>query len=248
MAPSILRYHEIAEAGSRILNPFTEAKLALLGALCRFGAADRLLDLACGKAELLSTWSSRYGIAGTGVDLSDLFLDAGHARAAELGVSDRVTLVKGDAGEYVEPGHDVVSCIGATWIGGGLVGTLRLMRRSVRPGGLLLVGEPFWHAEPPDEAYAGSYGKRGDFVTLAGTHDRFTEAGCELVEMVLADHDSWDRYAAAQWFAVERWLAENPDHEDAPWMAEMVRDARREYLAYGRRYFGWGVFVLRAPR
>jgi hypothetical protein len=117
----------------------------------------------------------------------------------------------------------------------------------VRPDGLLLVGEPFWIDEPPDAAYEGGYGKRGDFVTLAGTHDRFEEAGCELVEMVLADHDSWDRYAAGQWYAVERWLAANPDHEDAPGMGEMMRDSRREYLTYGRRYFGWGVFVLRAP-
>jgi 2-polyprenyl-3-methyl-5-hydroxy-6-metoxy-1,4-benzoquinol methylase len=130
MAPSIFRYHEISEANSRILNPITEAKLALVGELCRFGSGDRLLDLACGKAELLATWASRYGVTGTGVDLSDLFLEAGRARVAELGVAERVTLIKGDAGEYVEPGHDVVSCIGATWIGGGLVGTLELMRVS----------------------------------------------------------------------------------------------------------------------
>jgi len=139
----------------------------------------------------------------------------------------------------------VVSCIGATWIGGGLVGTLELMRRSLRPEGLLAVGEPYWIDEPPDEAYDSDYGKRGEFVTLAGTLERFEAAGCVLVEMVLADPDSWDRYAAAQWFTVDRWLAANPDHEDAPWVGEALRESRRAYLAFGRRYFGWGVFLLR---
>ena len=30
-----LRYHEIAEGNHRILNPFTEEKLMLLGQICR---------------------------------------------------------------------------------------------------------------------------------------------------------------------------------------------------------------------
>src|SRR5215469_10414694 len=35
-SPSMsLRYHEIAEAGHRILNPFTATKLDLLGDICR---------------------------------------------------------------------------------------------------------------------------------------------------------------------------------------------------------------------
>jgi hypothetical protein len=47
-----LRQHEIAEAGHRILNPFTEEKLMLLGEVCRAGSGTRILDLCCGKGEL----------------------------------------------------------------------------------------------------------------------------------------------------------------------------------------------------
>jgi hypothetical protein len=31
--------------------------------------------------------------------------------------------------------------------------------------------------------------------------------------MVLADQDSWDRYEAAQWLIIRRWLDANPDDE-----------------------------------
>jgi hypothetical protein len=41
----------------------------------------------------------------------------------------------------------------------------------------------------------------------------FGELGWDLVEMVLADEDSWDRYVAAQWFTVRTWLDTNPDDE-----------------------------------
>lgn len=37
-----------------------------------------------------------------------------------------------------------VSCVGGTWIAGGLAGTLELMRRPLLAVGLLLVGEPVW--------------------------------------------------------------------------------------------------------
>ncbi|MFO8076086.1 MAG: hypothetical protein R6T85_08205, partial [Egibacteraceae bacterium] len=62
-----LRYHELAEAGHRILNPFSEAKLDLLGDVAPPPVGGRHLDLACGKGELLCRWARRFGGHGTGV-------------------------------------------------------------------------------------------------------------------------------------------------------------------------------------
>jgi SAM-dependent methyltransferase len=239
----ILRQHEIAEAGHRILNPFTEDKLMLLGDVCRLGPGQRHLDLACGKGEMLVRWSDMYGTVGEGVDISETFLAAAHDRARELGVSDRVTFRHGDAAKDVpaDASFDVVSCIGATWIGGGITGTIELMRPALRPGGLLLIGEPFWSAAPPD----GIPAQLAEFTSLAGTLDRLETAGLNLVEMVLADRDSWDRYVAAQWWTVDEWLRANPAHPDAAAMRRYLTDSRRAHLTYQRELLGWGVFVCR---
>jgi hypothetical protein len=185
-----------------------------------------------------------------GVDSSEVFLAAAHARAEELGVADRVRFVLGDAGEPGAGGgggeaYEVVSCIGATWIGGGLAGTIALMRASLAPGGLMLVGEPYWNDPPPEPAYEAIGLGREDFTSLPGTLERIESTGMELVEMVLADGDSWDRYVAAQWWTVERWLTANPDHPGAPHMRRYLTGSRRSHLTYQRRYLGWGVFVLR---
>lgn len=238
-----MQYYEIAEAGHRILNPFTEEKLMLLGEVCRLRAGQRQLDLACGKGEMLCRWAARFGIGGVGVDQSEVFLAAAKSRAGELGVADRVSFQHGDAAAFsVQPGsYDVVSCIGATWIGGGLAGTVDLMRPAMRPGGLMLIGEPYWNEHPPP-GYAAS----GDFVSLVGTLDRFEAAGMELVEMVLADGDSWDRYVAAQWWTVTEWLRANPGDPQAPAMRSFLDETRRSHLEYQRRYLGWGVFVLKS--
>jgi hypothetical protein len=64
--------------------------------------------------------------------------------------------------------------------------------------------------------------------------------------MVLADQDSWDRYEAAHWWTTHEWLRGNPDDPDAPGVHDMLARSYREYLAYTRRYLGWGVFALKA--
>ena len=249
-----LRFHEISEESHRILNPFTEEKLMLLGDVCDLQAGMRQLDLACGKGEMLCRWAERYGLTGTGVDISEVFLQAARERAQELGVADKVSFVQGDAGAYPQNEHafDIVSCIGATWIGSGLVGTLELMKRALNDkGGLLLVGEPYWIDPPPEEALeAFSELKEGFetkdlFVSLEGTLDRFEQVGLDLLEMVLADLDSWDRYEASQWTSAGNWLRDHPDDPDAAALREWINENRRIYLRYGRRYLGWGVFVLR---
>lgn len=242
-----LELHEISESGHRILNPFTDDKLMTLAAAAHMEAGTRILDLACGKGEMLCRWAETFGVTGHGVDVSDVFLAAARDRAEELEVADRVSFEQGDAGAYVsEPSsYDVVSCLGATWIGGGLVGTLDLMRPAVRAEGLLLVGEPYWTEPPPPAAYEAMSVAPEEYTSLAGTADRFAAAGLELIEMVLADGDSWDRYAAAQWWTLDEWLRAHPDDPRSADVRTFLGHWRTVHLEFQRRYFGWGVFVLR---
>jgi SAM-dependent methyltransferase len=244
-----LRHHEIAEADHRILDPLVESQLRLLGEICGVGPETRVLDLACGKGEMLGRWAAWFGASGVGVDLSYVFSAAARDRVAELGVADRVSILQGDAAVYrPEPGgFDIASCLGATWIGGGLAGTAALLRPAVRDGGLVLLGEPYWVDPPPSAAVEAHGFGADDYVSLEGTLDRLDAAGLELVEMVLANPDTWDRYEASQWRTVTAWLAANADDPDHEAMRRFRDEARRTYLRWGRRYLGWGVFVTR-PR
>ncbi|MFD9755511.1 SAM-dependent methyltransferase [[Kitasatospora] papulosa] len=243
------RIFTIRERSHRIHNPFTPGKLATLGQALHLAPGTRVLDLASGSGEMLCTWARDHGVTGTGVDISTVFTEEARARAAELGVADRVTFVHDDAVGYVadEP-VELAACIGATWIGDGAAGTIELLARSLRPGGLMLIGEPYWRREVPDEetARACHAGSRADFRLLPDLVEQFGELGYDVVEMVLADGDSWDRYQAAQWLNLRRWLDRNPEDELAAEVrAELTAEPAR-YTRYQREYLGWGVFALMA--
>ncbi|WP_062217229.1 methyltransferase domain-containing protein [Streptomyces sp. NBRC 109706] len=241
------RIFTIRESGHRIHNPLTDEKLATLGRALRLPPGARVLDLASGSGEMLCTWARELGFTGTGVDISTAFTEQARARAVALGVADRVEFVHGDAaGHVADRPVDLAACVGATWIGNGVPGTVELLSRSLLPSGLMLIGEPYWRRTPPDEeaARACHAGRLSDFLVLPELIGRFGDLGYDVVEMVLADQDSWDRYAAAQWLNLRRWLDRNPDDELAPEVREELTTEPARYARYTREYLGWGVFAL----
>jgi len=248
----MLRFFEIAEAGIGIHNPLSETKLMRIGAIADrivgLGPETRQLDLACGEGEMLGRVAQEYGSQGGGGDISPVFIDGANRRAEALGVGSRVTFVQGDAAVYrPEPVYDVVSCIGATWIGGETTGTLALMKPALKDPrrGLLLLGEVFWRDEPDEVARVAMGLEPGYCPTIGELLDRFDAAGVELVEMVAANTDDWDAYQTPRWWTGHRWLEEHPDDPDADAFRQWLEDGKRDYLVYERRCLGWAVFALK---
>ena len=198
---------------------------------------------------MLCTWARDHGITGTGVDMSPLFTEQAKRRAEELGVAGRVTFIHGDAAGYVSDEEvGVAACVGATWIGGGVAGTVELLARSLASGGIVLIGEPYWRRMPPTEEVAKGCLARSvsDFLGLPELLASFGRLGYDVVEMVLADQEGWDRYEAAKWLTMRRWLEANSDDDFAQEVRARLTSEPERYAAYTREYLGWGVFALMA--
>ena len=229
---------------STILSPRQSWPVLARRYCCSQGC--RILDLACGSGEMLCTWARDHRVTGRGVDLSSVFIDG--ARAAELGVTHQVRFEQGDAVGYVaaEP-VDIASCLGATWIGDRIFGTIDLLSRSVRPGGLILIGEPYWVRVPAtdDLARACHARDRNEWLTLPELVSSLRGHDLDLVQMLLANPDDWDAYHGLQWLNLRRWLDANPGDELWSQLRAQLDSAPTDHLVT-REHLGWGVFALMA--
>ena len=185
-------------------------------------------------------------LAFIGCAAVDLRSETHQRGAVELGVADQVQFIHGDAAGYVsDEKAGVAACVGATWIGGGVAGTLELLARSLGAGGSILIGEPYWRQLPPTEDVAKGClaGAISDFLMLPELLASFGRLGCDVVEMVLADQDGWDRYEAAKWLTMRRWLEANPDDELAKEVRAKLTSEPERYAACTRDY--WAGVCLR---
>jgi len=243
----IPRIFNITESAHRIHNPITPEKLATLGVALRLESGTQVLDLGSGSGEMLCTWARDHGIFGIGIDMSQLYTKQAKLRAEELGVADRVKFIHGDASGFVSDEKvSVAACVGATWIAGGVAGTIELLARSLRTGGIILIGEPYWRQLPPTEDVAKMCHANSisDFLMLPELLASFGSHGYDVVEMILADQNDWDRYEAAKWLTMRRWLEANLDDELAKDVRAELTSGPVRYATYTREYTGWGIFAL----
>jgi SAM-dependent methyltransferase len=242
----IPRYFVVAEREHALQNPTSVEKLVLVGERLRLGPGSRLLDVASGRGGPALVLARTFGSSGEGVEIEPEFHAAAIARAEEEGLGDRVSFRLGDAsGARYEPeGYDAVLCLGATFVFGGVAGTVEALLPAVRPGGHIVVGEPYWRTWPLPVDY-----ERGDepYTSLEATVATIESHGVRVVGLVDSTRDDWDRYETLHWRAVEEWLAANGTDPDADDVRARHERAKRAYLHHGREVMGWAIFVCWKP-
>ena len=238
----IPRYFVVAEASHELQNPTSEEKLVLLGQRLGLSPEARILDIASGRGGPAVLLARTFGCSVQGIEVSPDFHAVAIERAAEAGLSDRVRFVLADASsvEHEPESYDAALCLGASFVYGSLADTVEALAPAVRPGGHVVVGEPYWRRLP----LPADYEDRNDpWTTLDGTVTIFETSGMSVVSVIASSEDDWDRYETLHWQAVERWLAENQDDPDAAEIRARHERAKRVYLRHGRDVLGWAVFV-----
>jgi len=209
-----------------------------------------ILDVACGKAEFLCMVAERYALKGTGVDASPFTTTEAKKNVAARGLAERIEILHMDGAAYdpsLPDGFDMASCIGGSWIYQGHKGTLEALAKMTRPGGLVLVGEPFWKKEPDPEYLKMTGYEREQQGTHVGNVRTGEDLGLAFLYSTVSNEDDWDRYEALQWNAAERYAAIHADDPDLEELLAKVRKGRDAYLRWGRACLGWALYLFRKP-
>jgi SAM-dependent methyltransferase len=241
-------YYEVTHADHRFCNPISVEGLEELEGVLDLRPGMRVLDVACGHGEMLIRLAERFGIAGVGVDASPYAFARFEKNVAARVPDADLTVVHGKGEEYRsdEP-FDVAMCIGASWIWKGFEGTLRALTDYVKPGGLIVSGEPWWMAPPSPEYCEIEELPAEDFFDLAGCLEIARGQGLELVWMRRSSDQEWDRYEMQQMAALDRWARANPDHPDLPEIRAKAYASKEAYVRWGAFQLGFAFWVFRTP-
>ena len=236
------RFWSIVEANHDISNPVTAQKLDHLIDIMQFRADQHVLDMGSGRGWLATRIAERTGARVTGVEINPWFNATARLRAQRAGVSDQISIIESNGADvsYAPAHYDAAVCIGASFAVGGLVPLLETFRRTVKPGGLIAVGDIFRLTDQLPPALA----ELEPLPDLAGLVDQISGVHAPI-EMLVAQPDEWDRYETRKWQAGNAWLAANPNDPEYAEFQSRFTAMRTDYLRYERPHIGWAIIVAR---
>jgi len=232
----------ISQGSLSIMNPVTPEKIRAAGEAAGLKPGMRVLEVGAGNGTVLATLAETFGITGTGVELRPEACARAEAMLAERGLAGRVRIVCTDASTYTpdEP-YDLVVCLGAAFIYGGLADALPALTAFITPDGAVILGERYWKTEQVPPEFARDWKDiltEYELVRIAG------ELGLDLSYLIRADDADWQRYETGIWRSCRAWLKANPDDPAYGEVAEYFHQVQDEYVGYGREYVGWGMYLF----
>ncbi|RMH03312.1 MAG: class I SAM-dependent methyltransferase [Planctomycetota bacterium] len=213
------------------------------------GSESRILDVGCGRAELLHRLAARFGCRGLGVDPDREALALAREAAERLGTGDRVALIEAPFRPEVvtDASQDLALCLGSTQAFDGLETALWVLRERVRPGGHLLIGEGFWRREPAPEYLELLGCEVGDLHSHLVNLRLAEEAGLEVARAREATDEEWREYEDRVHANLIRWCDEHADDPRAADLRGHTERWRRGWEIHGRTTLGFGLYLLRRP-
>lgn len=234
-----------------MLGPLSADRIDALVARTPLGRGDHVLEIGCGKGDLLTRLLARWPEAtGEGFDRNPWFLAAAREIAAAAGVAGRVSFVETDAPGVMIADRSVAMgvAVGASGILGDHAATVAGLARAVRPGGVVVFGDGLWIREPLSSGLA-SFGMTRDelpegveaFAALG------TVVGLDVLEVDVVDETEWDAYEDAYAGAVEAWATADPDDPEARAFLERAQLFRSSYAEWRRDAMGFAIARFRVP-
>jgi SAM-dependent methyltransferase len=241
------KYFAVGHEHHVYCNPLSEAKVDELIELLALPIEARVLDIACGKAEFLVRAATRWKCSAVGVDISPYCVADARAKVEAAGLGPAIEVLETSGADYDgrPSSFDAAVCLGASWIWGGLAGTLRALSSWAKPGGLVMVGEPFWRCAPSSEHLESARLTASSFSTHLENAETGLGLGLSLLHAIVSSEDDWDWYEGTQWYAAERHARQNPKDPDLPALLARIREGRDRYLKWGRNEIGWAVYLFR---
>ncbi len=230
------------------MNPLAEEDVDEMIEALELEPGAHVLDLGCGKAEVLLRIVERYPeVRAIGLDTSPAVLAEARRQAEERVPESKVSLFEQDVRDYApEPGSfDLVVSTGGVAFRGGVGGTLAVLSGFVAPGGKLLFGEGYWREEPSAEYLVALGAAREELKDYGGTIAAAEDVGLDLKRAVTTSVEDWDAYEDAWARNGERYADAHEGEEGVAELSAWIEAGRERYRKLGGRdVLGFALFLF----
>lgn len=207
------------------------------------------VDFGGGKGEFVIKLIERYKVRGTVVERPGSSAAEVMSRAkGRIPIRKiRVNLngVEGFLAESEAKKFDLVSCINSVALGTNFRKILDGLRKTTKPGGLIVVGIPYWKGIPTKAFLKHLNILKSDLAT----HTQFIRVaenkGLIPLWASLASQDEIDTYEWSTSFEIENYVDQNKKTKDNESLLEFARENRRIFLSLSRECWGFGLYVFR---
>ena len=238
------RYSTIAHRDHRFCSPFSKETVDGWISRLPLGPDPRVLDVGCGKGQMIISVLERWGGTGVGVDFNESHIAEARLRGSHLADALEFRAERYSASAFADGSFDLALCIGSTHAVGTYVEALQELTRIVGPGGVVAVGSGYWK-QPPDIEYLAVLESTPDELM---SHQETVEAGIALglvpLFAVTSTEEEWDAYEGLYAASVEAFAVEQPDDPERDEMLEQIRSWQEAYRKWGRETLGFGVYVF----
>lgn len=231
-----------------INSPISDAKLERLISVVDLTAESRVIDFGCGDGEFLIRLNRRSNATCLGVDIDESLIAAATAKLSDSSAAS-VEFRQSDVATMPdERAYDLSVCMGSSHAfseGEPAYRTaLESMQKSLKPNGLILIGEGYWKRTPDPEYLeflgdpVGVYHSFEENIAIAAC------CGLSPVYTTESNLDEWDHFEWSHLLKAERDAISNPGDEAAQQKLGRTREWNAYYRKYGRSTMGYAHYIF----
>ncbi len=226
--------------------PATRQRIESLLARLQLQPGNRVVDIGCGRGEMLHILAESCAINGVGIDPDE----------SEINIARRLQPSRGSLTWHnakvqdvtLEPGFDAAICIGAAHAFGHLPESLprafEQLRAMIRDRGRILIGLGYW-MQPPSQPYLDATGlEAGELLTHEANIATAESAGLKCIHTEASSPAEWNEFESAFLRTAQQRAAKSPNDAIAIASLKHWQSWNAAFRQWGHHTMGFAFYLL----